>query len=171
MFIYFHMKKIKYVIIVLLITLGFNSCEKDDICVDGNTPLLVIRFYDIDNPETLKAPSNLQIKGLLSADTYGDIITNTAADSIQIPLRIEDLSTVYNLSTNATTDAANANEDILTFTYTTKNVFISRACGYIVNYENLVAELEIDADNWIKNIEVVNTFVENQNTAHVKIYH
>tara|TARA_R110000868_G_scaffold312104_1_gene573044 strand:+ start:76 stop:573 length:498 start_codon:yes stop_codon:yes gene_type:complete len=165
------MKRIKYLIVVLLLILGFNSCEKDDICVDGNTPLLVIRFYDIDNPETLKAPSNLQVRGLLSTDTYGAIITNASADSIQIPLRIEDLSTTYNLSTNTTTDAANANEDLIAFTYTTKNIFISRACGYIVNYENLTTELEIDADNWIKSIEVIQTSIENQNTAHVKIYH
>ena len=165
------MKKIKYVIVVFLVVLGFNSCEKDDICVDGNTPLLVIRFYDIDNPETLKAPSNLEVKGLLSADTYGAIIKNTAADSIQIPLRIEGLNTVFSLTTNTTTDAANANEDLITFTYTTKNVFISRACGYIVTYENLATELENDTDNWIKDIEVVTTSVENQNTAHVKIFH
>ena len=165
------MKKIKYSIVLLLVFIGINSCEKDDICVDGTTPLLIISFYDFDNPDTLKAPSNLVVKGKLYDDTFGDVITNTATDSIQVPLRLEALNTVFSLTTNKTTDATNDNEDLVDFTYTIKEVFISRACGYIANYENLAVDLTADADNWIKNIVVENTTVENENAAHVKIYH
>lgn len=166
------MKKLKFLIVLFIIFIGFNACEKDDICVDGNTPLLVIRFYDITTDvETLKAPPNLSVKGELSAGAYGAIIPNTAADSIQLPLRIEALSTTFSLTTNATTDAINDNEDIITFNYSTKDFFVSRACGFIVNYENLTETLATDANNWIKRIEIVKDTVENQNAAHVKIYH
>ncbi|AIY13556.1 DUF6452 family protein [Cellulophaga baltica] len=165
------MSTLKYILALAVMVFAFNSCEKDDICVDGDTPLLVIRFYDATITTDLKAPSNLQVKGLLDTGEYGDIITNTSTDSIQIPLRIDGLSTTYNLSINATTDAENANEDVLVFDYATKEVFISRACGYVVNYEELSDELTTDTDNWIKNIEITNTTVEDQTTAHVKIFH
>lgn len=165
------MMKIKYVIVLFLIVFAFNSCEKDDICVDGNTPLLIISFYDIDDTETLKAPSNLVVTGQLYDNTFGATIPNSSTDSIQIPLRLEELSTVFSLATNETTDAANDNEDFITFSYTIKEVFVSRACGYIANYENLTVGLTTDTDNWIKNIEVVNSTVDNENAAHVKIYH
>tara|TARA_R110002050_G_scaffold267266_2_gene408905 strand:+ start:57064 stop:57561 length:498 start_codon:yes stop_codon:yes gene_type:complete len=165
------MKKLNYLLLIFLALVAFYACEKDDICVDGNTPLLVIRFYDIDNPETLKTPSNLVVKGQLTDGTYGATIANTSVDSIQIPLRNEALSTVYSLATNTTTDVTNANEDIITFNYTTKEVFISRACGFINNYENLATELTTDTDNWIKEIKIDTTVIANQNAAHVKIYH
>tara|TARA_R110000868_G_scaffold403147_1_gene680061 strand:- start:6547 stop:7044 length:498 start_codon:yes stop_codon:yes gene_type:complete len=165
------MKKLNYLLLIFLALVAFYACEKDDICVDGNTPLLVIRFYDIDNPETLKTPSNLVVKGQLTDGTYGATIANASVDSIQIPLRNEALSTVYSLATNTTTDVANTNEDIITFNYTTKEVFISRACGFINNYENLATELTTDTDNWIKEIKIDTTVIANQNAAHVKIYH
>ncbi|QWX84526.1 hypothetical protein H0I23_02455 [Cellulophaga sp. HaHaR_3_176] len=168
------MKLFKYLSLVTVITLTaifLNSCEKDDICVDGTTPLMVVEFYDFEDKETRKDPSNLIVTALLDDDTFGDIITNTATDSLNIPLRIEELTTVYSFSTNTTTDEANDNVDIITFNYTTNDLFISRACGFIVNYENLSAELTIDELNWIKEVEIANAVIENQTTTHVKIYH
>ncbi len=165
------MNKLNYLLLIVLALFGLYACEKDDICVDGNTPLLVLRFYDINNPETLKAPSTLTIEGQLQDNSYGAIIANTSLDSIQIPLRNEALRTVYKLTTNTTTDVSNANADLITFDYTTKELFISRACGFINNYETLTATKSLDLDNWIKEIEVVTTTIENQNAAHVKIYH
>lgn len=152
--------------------MGIVSCEKDDICVDGNTPLMVIRFFDATTDvDTFKAPPNLSVQGQFNDGTFGAIIPNTATDSIQIPLRIEELTTVYSLTTNTTTDAANANTDIINFSYTTREVFISRACGFIVNYDGLTANLAEDTNNWIDRIEIDQDTIENQNTAHVKIYH
>ncbi len=166
------MKKLKFTVLLFIVFLGINACEKDDICVDGNTPLMVIRFYDNNtDDDTLKAPPNLRVRGQIANDTLGSIIPNTAADSIQLPLRIEALSTIFSLTTNATADVLNDNEDIITFTYTTKEVFISRACGFIANYESLSQTLTADTNNWIKRIEISNDTIENQNAAHVKIYH
>ena len=36
-----------------VVCLLVSACEKDDICVDGDTPLLVITFYDYTVPESL----------------------------------------------------------------------------------------------------------------------
>ncbi|MDP5230125.1 MAG: DUF6452 family protein [Cellulophaga sp.] len=169
------MKKIIYILLLFIVCFGINACEKDDICVDGNTPLLVIRFYDnTTDVETFKAPPNLRVSGQLTPDTFGAIIPNTAVDSIQLPLRIEALSTTFSLTTNTTTDVANDNEDILNFTYTTREFFVSRACGFIVYYDTLLDNLTVEGNgdsNWIKRIEIVNDTIENQNAAHVKIFH
>ncbi|MEM9824872.1 MAG: hypothetical protein AAF985_27555, partial [Bacteroidota bacterium] len=52
----------------------FSSCEKDDICVEGDTPLLVIGFYDITDT-TFKSVNNLRI---LSTDN--DSILNSTTE-------------------------------------------------------------------------------------------
>lgn len=166
------MKNTSIILILFISIIGILSCEKDDICVDGNTPLMVIRFYDATtDQDTFKAPPNLRVQGQFDDDTFGAIIPNTAADSIQIPLRIEELSTVYSFTTNTTTDAANDNTDIINFSYTTREVFISRACGFIANYDGLTADLAENANSWIDRVEIAQDTIENQNTAHVKIYH
>ena len=63
------------------------------------------------------------------------------------------------------------NADTLRFTYATSGEFISRACGFVANYENLNAQLEPDTFNWIQNIEVINSSVQKQDTTHVSIFH
>lgn len=166
------MKKLKFTVLLFIVFMGISACEKDDICVDGNTPLLVIRFYDNNtDDDTFKAPPNLRVRGQIANDTMGGIIPNTATDSIQLPLRIEALSTIFSLTTNATSNVLNDNEDIIFFSYTTRDLFISRACGFIVNYDSLSQTLTTDTNNWIKRIEISNNTIENQNAAHVKIYH
>lgn len=163
------MNKLKIAFLILLGIIFFSACEKDDICVAGDTPLLVIRFYNASDSTEIKAVTNLVVRGLISPDTL-QIITNAALDSIALPLRSDIIDTSFILSQQSTTDDP-VNIDVLTFSYTTKEAFISRACGYIANYENLAPSLTADADNWIKDIEVISSTVENSDTAHVKIYH
>ena len=163
------MNKLKIAFIILLGIIFFSACEKDDICVDGDTPLLVIRFYDVTDSTEVKDVPGLEVRGLISPDTL-DIISNVALDSIMIPLRADASNTSFVISQQLTTDDP-VNIDVLTFSYETKEVFISRACGFIANYENLTPSLDTDTDNWIKNIEVISSTVENSETAHVKIYH
>ena len=163
------MNKLKIAFIILLGIIFFSACEKDDICVDGDTPLLVIRFYNATDSTEIKAVTNLVVRGLISPDTL-QVIANAASDSIALPLRSDTIDASFILSQQSTTDDP-VNIDVLTFSYTTKEAFISRACGYIANYENLAPNLTADADNWIKDIEIVLPTIENSESAHVKIYH
>ena len=55
------MKKIHIGLLLLLGIIFISSCEKDDICVEGDTPLLVIEFYDAEDTSTLKAPAKFQL--------------------------------------------------------------------------------------------------------------
>lgn len=163
------MNKIKIAFFILIGIIPFAGCEKDDICVDGDTPFLIMRFYDATDSTEFKDVSNLVVRGLVSPDTL-DIITNAASDSIAVPLRSDFANTTFILS-QQTTDDGPINYDVLTYSYETKEVYISRACGFIANYENLDTDLTIDTDNWIKSIEIVNPTIENSDTAHVKIFH
>ncbi|NKI27668.1 hypothetical protein HCG49_13950 [Arenibacter sp. 6A1] len=179
------MTKTKNSILLLIASItvfGFMACEKDDICIEGNTPLVVVRFYDVDNPTELKKVSKFRIVGVGQNTTVPGVADRTDLDSIAIPFKVTANSTgFYFIKNSVTVDAEDANGntiqveggdlDTLYFNYDRNDKFISRACGFITNYDNLSQELKPESDNWIKNVEIVTPLVENSISAHVKIYH
>jgi len=168
------MGRIKLALLFMLMGLPFIACEKDDICVDANTPLLVIRFYDFENQTEFKAVTGLRVIGIGNVSTINTFGDRTSLDSIGVPLKIDVNTTTFNFISGSADDEnglETGNNDNLTFTYTTKEDFKSRACGFIVTYEDLTDALESDADNWIKEIIIDTTIVENSASAHVKIFH
>ncbi len=167
------MNRIKIAFIIVLGIISFAACEKDDICVDGDTPLLVIRFYNATDTASTKNVTTLRVIGLgqsSNVDTYAD---RSTADSLAIPLRSDSPSTSYLLIANSADEdeVEVGNTDTLTVDHQTKEVFVSRACGFIANYENITPILTTDSDNWINTIEVISSTVKNSETAHVKIFH
>jgi hypothetical protein len=167
------------ILLFLLIIIGTWSCERDDICAESTstTPHLIIRFYDINNQTTLKNARNLTVTGEGSAD---EIISNKTVDSIVLPLKFDSENTInttrfilekntdYRLDTNPLT---NSNVDIIDVKYTPQFVFVSRACGYKAIFADLQISRDADDDNWIINTEVINPTIENENAAHINIYH
>ena len=165
------MSKFKFPLIILFGILAFSACEKDDICIDADTPQLVIQFYDAIDTAQLKDVQNLVVVGL---DETGvrDTIPNIALDSIVLPLRPDTGSTSFIFS--RVLDVLDTlSHNTVTFTYEPKEVFKSRACGYVVNYANLQATIkETDPDSlWIKDIIIDTALIENSATTHVKIFH
>ena len=167
------MEKIRILLLVLIVIISFTACEKDDICVDGNTPLLIIRFYDSENPGELKAVPSLRVVGLGQSSTVNTFADRTSLDSIALPLRINEANTGFILISDSADedDLETGNNDTLTFDYSTLEVFISRACGYIANYDDLGELLTSDSENWIQNIEIVSPLIQQQDSDHVKIFH
>ena len=167
------MNRIKIAFIFLFGILCFSACEKDDICVDGDTPLLVIRFYDFDDSEEIKAVPNLRVVGFGQSITVNTIADRTSLDSIGIPLQVGDITTdfLFIMDSEDENEIEIGNTDFLTFSYEVNEIFKSRACGFIANYQNLSQGLIEDSDNWIKKIEIDTTSVTNSATAHVKIFH
>ena len=167
------MNKLKIAFIILIGIIFFSGCEKDDICVEGDTPLLVIRFYDETDTTSTKNVTNLRVVGLDQTTTVNTFSDRSSADSLAVPLRLGTTSTTYLLISNSADEdeVEIGNTDTLTINHETKEVFVSRACGFIANYENITPSVDTDTDNWIKNIEVISSTVENSETAHVKIYH
>ncbi|MGB5358387.1 DUF6452 family protein [Eudoraea sp.] len=167
------MGKLRILLFVIIAIISFIACEKDDICVDGDTPLLIIQFYDNENPSELKAVPSLRVIGLGQSSTVNTITDRTSLDSIALPLRINEANTGFILIADSADedDLETGNNDTLTFNYSTLEVFISKACGYIANYDDLGEQLTTDNENWIQNIEIVSPLIQQQDSAHVKIFH
>lgn len=168
------MNRIKIAFLIFMGIIAFSSCEKDDICVDGDTPLLVIRFYNIAANSQTKAPNKLRVVGTgltMPVPTFTD---RSSIDSIALPLRPGEPNTSFSFILHSEDDDNGVETGIintLSFSYTTKEVYISRACGFVANYDDIETNLTADGDLWIKDIEVISPTVENSFTAHVKIFH
>jgi len=174
------MNKLKIAFLFFLSILSFSACEKDDICVDGDTPLLIIRFYDAENPTEFKPVPSLRVAGIGNEFTVNTIPDRTSnLDSIGIPLKTNATLTEFVFITNSEDDENGieiGNGDLLGFSYEIREDFVSRACGFVANYENLTSNFIATSDDWIQSIEIVKTQVQletepEETIAHVKIFH
>ena len=163
----------KKILLLLLLTLSFSGCEKDDICVDDTTPRLIIEFYDDANPANLQHVTNLKVTGVGETDA---LKVYTGVSSIELPLKNTEDTTKYSLILNSTSTSGSINEDFLQFNYIRQNVYVSRACGYKTIYELTSPNGVIRTDAatpdqfWIRNISIQTTNIETENEVHIKIY-
>lgn len=158
----------KYLMFIVLLSL--NSCTKDDICPQETptTPLLIITFKDILNPTVSKSVTNLTIE--TDQDPPIVFVTNIATDSIGIPLRTNADTVQYRFVKN--TGETDEIIDVYEFNYERSDSYLNRACGFITTYEGLTA-LKTDQGmlDWILNLSILNTTVEDETEAHITILH
>ena len=151
---------------VILILFFFISCEPDDICLESNedTPNLILKFVDSFSGEN-KSVSNLRIKGINNIE---DFFVGTV-DSISIPLNNYENTSSFSFTKEF--ESNQSNEDLIYFNYIRNNVYISRSCGYKMEYdiENII--IENDNSNWIEDAIIETQTVNNEISHHVKIYH
>ena len=162
----------KKIVLLLILTITFSGCEKDDICTDETTPRLLLEFYDISNPANLKNVLNLLVTG----EGQTALRTFNGVSKIELPIDITQDTTKYSLILNSTS-LIGANEDLLQFNYSRQNVFVSRACGYKTIFEfNATPNGVIKTDAtipdglWIQDINILTTNIETENETHIKIY-
>ncbi len=167
------MKKKLFLLIIIFGAFLISACEKDDICVDGDTPLLILRFYDAQDTANFKSVTTLRIIGEGQDNPVNTFSDRSTTDSVAIPLRADQSATQFFLILNSADedDLETGNIDTLSFAYTVEEVFVSRACGFVANFNDLNPQLTAGSENWIQSIEVVDTTVTNQFSAHVKIFH
>ena len=176
------MKRLIGSVTLLLLICGYLwSCEKDDICPESTptTPSIVIRFYDADNHVSRRSVTNLQVfmEGM-------DTVSLGTTDSIALPLRTDATATRWGLIFNRTSQSVPGgvipDTDFIEFKYTTREEYVSRACGYKVMFtldDDLNANPNpVLTDNpgenhfWIDEFTLENKNIENENKAHVKIF-
>jgi hypothetical protein len=150
----------KYITIIALTIITILSCEKDDICIDVTTPSLIFRFYNNDSQTDLKQINldSVWVENKIKLEEY----VNLSLDSIAIPLDLNEDNTTYIIENNAI-------KDTLKFSYTRSDVFVSRSCGYKTIFENL--QIDSNTTNWIKNISINNSTIDNETSAHISIFH
>jgi len=159
----------KKLVIILLISF-FASCEKDDICIDETTPHLIVKFYDKDNPDDAKKVTNLKVEVENYLDEKIQIDNVSSRDSIILPLNVDlDLTKIY-LTKNVTDDNPDGIEESFILNYSREDVYVSRSCGYKTIYKSINVSDEL-TDDWIQTITIVEENVENENQAHLNIFH
>lgn len=173
-------------IIFLISVLLIQSCEKDDICSETTptTPKLILRFFDVASQDETKNAAGLRVTGFDDNNEEVEIsgLNIITTDSINLPLRTDaDITKFtfhldYGIDDNGTPDNPDddiilGNPDIVTINYQREDVYVSRACGFKTIFNNLTISVENDGDKWVLNSEIINSTVENEITAHVKIFH
>ncbi len=140
-----------------------SACEKDDFCTQNPvTSRLIIRFYDDTNRETPKRVQNLIINSEANSEPI-DRYNNISTDSIVIPLNPNALETVYNFSKDGVINQ-------FSITYDIQEEYVSRSCGYKIVYSNL--EFSSPINTWFTGFTPTTTLnIDDQNTAHVQIFH
>ena len=160
---------ILFYLVSLLIIMG---CTRDDICTENTqtTPLLVITFKDAINPLQPSSVSNLTLR--TADDPSVPIYKSVTTDSTAIPLRT-DMDITELLFVEGNTDESEGNTDIVSFSYQRENVYVNRACSYKMIFRSLNINVEPESNNtnWIQNTEVILTNVENEEKAHITIFH
>ena len=167
-------------IIPLFLTLLY--CESDDICPESTptTPRLIITFYDVENPESKK---NIESLGVYTVNN-GELniiegINGINTDSIAIPLRDDESVTNFKFCKDFSEDITVIQSGLLNhvyFDYEIIEIFVSRACGFINNYNLSIAfpyypPTPPGLSNWISEIIIINDSITNENQSHVKILH
>ncbi|RZJ68389.1 MAG: hypothetical protein EOO45_14835 [Flavobacterium sp.] len=178
------MKKILIIAIAMLsIGYAFWSCEKDDICPEGTptTPRLVLKFFNAENQTVVRTVTNLSVKATgMEEPIEWALNTFVVSDTIvRLPLRVDTNTTSYELTINSTGEAPARNTDIITFNYTTNEVYLSRACGYKTQFL-LDPNVPVTAPNplldagldgaWVRQISVQQTNIEDENERHINIF-
>ena len=162
----------KQLFLVILISVLLSGCEKDDIC-DANTPTtpkVVIEFYNVANPTTLKNVTNLGV----IAPGFTNGLKFTATSKIKVPLKtFQDTSILYFIKNGSIDPTSDDNLDEITFNYSRKTVYVSRACGYktlfTLNTTNPIT-VTPDSNNWIQNVIVSQPNIKSEDETHIKIY-
>lgn len=152
-----------------------TQCEKDDVCVEGDTALLHIAFFDKDAPDEQPLPKVVNKLRVISVDENATVNTFTdrsSQDDILIPLdsrkNIGDFILISNSATEDNLETGQI-EDIR-ISYTPEAVYISRACGFVGQYADLGIE-QTGLSSWISSIEINNTRIDNSDEIHVSIFH
>lgn len=166
----------KKLIAILVFTFALISCEKDDICPEGSavTPRLIVTFYDNIDPTEKKDVDNLLVYGVNDNNeaVFFNNITISTTDSIAVPLRNDlDFTKLVFHRDIENSDFETGNLDFMIANYSREEVYISRACGYVNNFVDLTTTIETDSNNWILDSEIINSNLENETSAHVKIFH
>ena len=180
------MKKI--IASLLLIGFIFASCEKDDICdpTTPTTPRLVVQFFAKDNISVTRRTTNLKIIANEFEDDTKPLLNGSGGTTwndtlVYLPLRLDKNTTTYRLILNADdTNATNDRTDTLEINYTKNDIYISRACGFKTVFDLFGDPLQdpfvlnnspnATAGNWISDIQVIPTQLNDENEVHIKIF-
>ena len=117
-----------------ILSLSLWQCEKDDICSESTptTPKLIIRFYDFDNPDTLKDVENLKVYGIDESGNQIEIngLGIVTTDSLVLPLPTHLNEVQFEMFKGYENSETPGNKDVVLTGFQTNDIYVSRACGF-----------------------------------------
>jgi hypothetical protein len=148
------MKKILWIFGFLML---LTSCgSDDDICLgEESTPRLLLKFRNANNQ--LVRLDSLFVDVDYGKDTLKNIITSVNVDSVFVPLRIDEspYTDIYIRTRKGQTGSK------LRVNYDKKSIYVSPACGFKINYENL--KMDLLQANPVQSILPNNTSLTDEN--------
>ncbi|MEC4114806.1 DUF6452 family protein [Myroides pelagicus] len=172
------MKKIIYASIALLLgTVTFVSCEKDDICAETEptTPSFLIEFFDYEDQER---PRSETIEAY--ALGYEQQKITSIGNKLSLPLRLDQQETSWVLTrTVREQEQTIAIKDTLTYAYKINTTYLNKACGYVSTFSLnqdgssplLNGKRNNKQGNWIKLYITETNEIINEDQAHFTIYY
>lgn len=165
--------KFKSFVLIAILAIFFSSCERDDICAESTpvTPLLVIDFFDIENPTEPKTPVNLTIREV-DGDTLEGSPFNSSTISIPLRTNADQTNFLFILNTGSEELETPENTDGFSVNYVRIEEYISKACGFRITYDALDPNRTAETNGfWIQDIQVTNTTVDDETSTHIQIFH
>lgn len=167
------------VLIFGLIAAYMISCEKDDICAQTTptTPNMVVKFYSNDNRGSEKTVENLKF----FVEGNQDTISVGATDSTHVPLPVNATTVKWGFKRSYRLENGQKVEpiDYLEFKYTTREEYVSRACGFKTLFTmepnqpagtNPVLTHGNSSFIWIRDAQILNPEIDNEDEVHLNIY-
>jgi len=136
----------------------------------------VIEFYDITAPKKIKIVPGLKAFGIDETNEIVEIINETVLNRtiLTLPLNVNNTQSKFKLYERYKLEdgVESGNPDIITITYDIEKVYVSRACGYSINFDINTFKISEDSELWMDNYDfTLNNPITNENDVHIKIFH
>lgn len=158
----------KYIIFICISFSVMISCEEDDICLDGKTPQLFLKFQPRHSADSLRMDSIIVYRKEPNGNF--DLVfaksKNNPIDSIKVSLRIDEVNQTQLILTKRRADISLY--DTLTLNYNRELAFGSKACGYKVEY--IQVDYQITQQFFVEK-EDLDTNITNEETPHILLYY
>lgn len=148
----------KRTVFIFFLSLFFIACEEDDICLEGTSPRLGIKFESTDT----QTQDSVIIFRKGSDDVFSQVYADTVTDSVYIALRLDDITETQLILSTRTYDTSLY--DTLTVSYTPETLFVSKACGYKTVYQDVSYQTTF---NFFTELEVLKTEITDESTADI----
>ena len=147
---------------LLVLTLFFLSCEKDDICIEGseNTNRVTIGF--VNYKSRIQTGINLTfIKGI---DNDSIISESFSGSELKLPLMVNSNETKYILEQNKVIDT-------LKIFHLTNHLYLNRSCGFKSNFLIKSNTEILKKSGWIREISIVQDSIYNEEKTNIFIHY
>lgn len=150
----------KYFIFSWLILFSLLSCgADDDICLSGEaTPRMKLKFKTQDNRLT-------RVPRIIVGVDYGNgerlVVDRTMADSILIPIRVDNVNFTDVFVRTSETGATSR----IRLNFSSESQYVSPACGFKKTYRNLTSTLQ--TSNPVTKIEQNQTDIIDEKGTHL----